>query len=249
MEINFKHAFANQELCVWYQPQVDMQTGKICGAEALVRRQKNGRQISPLNFIPALEESGQIVELDREVLRVVCRDIREAKRRGACLGPVSVNLSRRHMGQCDAAEELIKITEENGAEKEDIVFELTETAVCRDDKEDLEQFMGKLSQWGFQISLDDFGIGFSALKLLADIPFHILKLDRYFVSRIGDPRIEIILSATVDLAWKLGINVIAEGVENTTQIRFLLENSCFTGQGYYFFKPMPQSEYLKQLLS
>lgn len=246
--MDLKKALINKEFHVRYQPQIDSETMEIIGAEALIRLKKqDGVVISPAFFIPELEKKGKIMELDEEALKIVCSDIVDAQKNGIRFPAVSVNLSRVHMGRPDTADILNRIVESYGVDKSQLVFELTESAVYRDDKEELNRLMGKLHSAGFKISLDDYGTGFSSLKLLADISFDFLKLDRYFISKIGCPRTDKVLCSTIAMAKALGATVIAEGVENIKQLSFLKENGCFLAQGYYFFRPLSKDDFLKKL--
>lgn len=246
--MDIKKALKNKEFHVRYQPQVNINTMEIMGAEALIRLKKqDGVVVSPAFFIPALEENGKITELDEEVLKIVCSDIVNAMGEGIRLPPISVNLSRLHMGRPDTADRLKRIADSYGVDSGALVFELTESAVYRDKKEELNQLMGKLRSMGFQTSLDDFGTGFSSLKLLADVSFDYLKLDRYFVGQIGSQKTDTILCSTIALAKALGIKAIAEGVENIGQLNFLKENGCGFAQGYHFFRPLSKEEFLRKL--
>lgn len=241
----FKEALENRRFCVWYQPQVDMRTGKVCGAEALVRWQKkNGKLIPPDLFVPVLEKEGMMTLLDEEVLRIVCRDIRDAKQRKLNFCPVSVNLCRMHSGQRGIMEVFRKITEEYGIGKGELSFEITETAAGTEEGEGMPRLVRYLRGKGFQIAMDDYGMGSSTLKLLHEIRFDILKLDRFFVSRIGDSKADVILASTIAMAEDLGMEVVAEGVENRRQIRFLLQHGCYLAQGFYYSRPLPKEMYL-----
>lgn len=244
MEQEFHGAIKNGEFHVWYQPQIDMRTGKHCGAEALVRWQKqDGSLVRPDAFVPPLEELGLIVRLDEEVLENVCRDISQARKQGVALGPVSVNLSRLQAGRRGITRKLKRITEEYEITREELFFEITETA---DEGEDgLPGFVEQMRENGFQIAMDDFGTGNSSLKALQESCFDILKLDRYFVARIGDPKAEIILASTIAMAKKLGLEVVAEGVETEEQICFLLGHQCYLAQGYYYSGPLTKEQYIK----
>lgn len=229
-------ALGNREFCVWYQPQVDMQTGEIAGAEALVRWNRPGRgMILPGEFIPEMERHGLMPLLDQEVLRIVCEDMREAKRAGISFGPVSVNLSRLY------AEHYRTVC---GEKREELRFEFTETDRSRDGDRELREFADMLREKGFRIAMDDYGMGSSTLKMLHQIPFDILKLDRYFVSRIGEEKGETILRSTIAMARELGMEIVAEGVERRAQVRFLLEHGCRLAQGYYYSEPLGKEAYL-----
>lgn len=249
IEKEFKKALENREFSVWYQPQVDMRTGEIRGAEALVRWQKeNGEIIPPDLFVPALEKKGLMPLLDEEVLRSVCGDIRDAKHRNVSFCPVSVNLSKMHAGRREITGVFREITEEYGIGKGDLSFEITETSPGPDDGENdgMSRLARYLQKKGFQIAMDDYGMGSSTLKLLHEIRFDILKLDRFFVSRIGNPKADVILEFTIAMAEKLGLEVIAEGVENREQTQFLLEHGCCFAQGYYYSRPLTKEMYVTQ---
>ena len=168
MEQEFHGALKNSEFRVWYQPQIDMRTGKHCGAEALVRWQKqDGSLVKPDAFVPPLEKLGLIARLDEEVLENVCRDISQARKQGITLGPVSVNLSRLQAGRNVITEKLKKITEEYEITRDELFFEITETADGAEDG--LPGLVEQLREKGFQIAMDDFGTGNSSLKVLQEI--------------------------------------------------------------------------------
>lgn len=247
IEKAFQKALEDREFSVWYQPQVDMRTGGIRGAEALVRWQKkDGEMILPDLFVPVLEKRGLMPLLDEEVLRIVCGDIRDMKHRKASFCPVSVNLSRMHAGRREIMGVFREITEEYGIREGELSFEITETAAGagEDDGDGMMRLVRYLQKKGFQIAMDDYGIGSSTLKLLHEIHFDILKLDRFFISRIGDPKAEIILASTIAMAKALELEVVAEGVENREQIRFLLKHGCCYAQGYYYSRPLTKEGYM-----
>lgn len=235
----FFQALENQEFHVWYQPQVDLRSARICGAEALVRWQRaDGTTVPPDGFIPDLERNGLILRLDQEVVEIVCRDLAEAKSRGIHPGPVSVNLSGLHQDRGGIVEKVCKTGREYGVDGRDLCFELTETAPCLYKGDCVSRLVRGLQEAGFQVSMDDYGTGCSTLMMLAETEFDILKLDRHFISRIGEPRTDIILESTILLARRLGMEVVAEGVESERQADFLREKGCFTAQGYYYFRPL-----------
>lgn len=243
-------ALKNREFCVCYQPQVEMDTGNIVGAEALVRWKRPGSGLLlPGSFIPELEQNGLMPLLDVEVLRIVCADIREAGEAGVCLGPVSVNLSRLYAGRYEGHRTCALCLDDMGvrqqAESSALLFELTETAEGGEGEHAIREFAGQLRENGFQIAMDDYGMGRSTLKMLHQIPFDILKLDRYFVSCIGGERAEKILKSTISMAGELGLKVVAEGVETEEQAAFLLENGCRLAQGYYYSGPLDRDAYIR----
>lgn len=246
MEQSFKEALKNKNFHVWYQPQVDMRTGRPKGAEALVRwRNEDGSLTSPDRFVPALEKLGLASLLDEEVMGIVCRDICEARSRGIPFGPVSVNLSRLHAGRSKITDKFRGITQRHGVGERELSFEITETAAQELEGKEMIRFVERLKGDGYRIAMDDYGMGNSTLRMLRDVRFDILKLDRYFVSRIGEPKSDIILSSTIGMAGALGMEVVAEGVETKEQISFLLEHECYFGQGYYYSRPLPKEEYIR----
>lgn len=248
MEMSFKGALRDGRFQVWYQPKIDMRTGDVSGAEALVRWQtEEGTFISPAEFIPVFEGTGQILELDAEVLRHVCEDIRRAREGAVAMGPVSVNLSKLHIMKGDIAERIRQFTEEYKIGPSDLSFEITESAAESYAGRELESFVERIHTMGFQVDMDDYGTGSSTLKSLAHTHFDTLKLDRSFVGMIGDERMDIILKSTINMARRLNMMIVAEGVESEEQAEFLTENDCFIAQGYYYYRPMPVSEYLEIL--
>lgn len=245
MEMNFKAALREGEFQVWYQPKTDMRTGDIRGAEALVRwRTKDGAFISPAEFIPVFESTGQIMELDGEVLKLVCADIRKAKEQDVDMGPVSVNLSKLHIIKGAVLDRIRELTEEYGIRPSELSFEITESAAEAYAGKEMESFVDSIRQMGYQADMDDYGTGTSTLRSLAYTHFDTLKLDRSFVGMIGDERMDIILRSTIDMAGRLNMVIVAEGVETEDQVKFLTANGCFIAQGYYYFRPMPVSEYM-----
>ena len=239
-------ALERGEFHVWYQPQVEMETGRIAGAEALVRWHSPVHGLLlPGQFIPALEDRGLMPLLDGEVLRIVCIDMQEAEKRGVCLGPVSVNLTRLHAGLTVRAGGVEDACAAMGLRTDRLLFELTETADPEGSERQMRDFAGRLRAKGFRIAMDDYGMGTSTLKTLHQIAFDILKLDRYFVSRIGEEKAEKILSSTIAMANGLGMEVVAEGVERREQTAFLLEHGCRMAQGYYYAPPLTKERYIR----
>lgn len=247
MTRQFREGIRNREFFVRYQPQFCLETGKMCGAEALVRwKRKEGVIIPPARFIPEFERLGIIVELDAEVLGIVCSDLCEAKKLGIRTGPVSINLSRLHMIRKGIPEKIRRFTEIYGIGNSELAFELTESAAYPHDRADLKLLVDSMREQGYRVALDDYGIGYSSLKLLAETEFDILKLDRFFVGQIGDQRTEIILRVSLELAGSLGMEVIAEGVETDDQVYFLKENGCRAAQGYYYSKPLSKDAFFRK---
>lgn len=244
-DMDFIKSIDNGEFEVWYQPQINMLNEKICGAEALVRwKEKNGNLISPSEFIPDFEKDGRIIELDHLVLCRVCEDIRSARKENRKFGPISVNLSKRNAERKDTEKKIHDIIARYGIGTSDLLFEITESASDLSDGDQTELLVRRLRELGFLISMDDYGTGSSTLKSLADISFDRLKIDRSFISCIGNRRTDIILKSTIHMAKQLRAGIVAEGVETEKQVKFLKENGCYIAQGYYYYKPLPKEEYL-----
>lgn len=244
VEKEFQKALRQKAFQVWYQPKYDMRAKKICGAEALVRWKKaDGSFLSPAQFIPELEETGHIVALDEEVLEMVCQDLAREREQGVFLGPVSVNLSKCHLTRPDLAERIAQITGRYGIRAGELSFELTESAAAACDEKELAALTERLHELGFQVDMDDFGTGSSTLQSLADTHFDTIKLDKGFVSLIGNPKMDIIIRSIIRMAQQLHMNMVAEGVETGKQAEFLVENQCYVAQGYFFFAPLPEAVY------
>lgn len=241
---HFSRAIQTEELQVWYQPQVNYDTGEITGAEALCRwnHAKLG-WLRPAEFIPLLEEAGLIYDLDRFVWDRVCRDLQRWNQQGIHRS-VSVNLSRRDIREDrNTSGQFFELIQKYGLSPDQLHIEITETAFA----ENPELLIGttvKLREFGFQVEMDDFGSGYSSLHMLKEVPVDRIKLDLHFLTGKGDPeRGRIIVTDTVRMVHNLGMNLIAEGVENVAQARFLQGIGCAEMQGFYFYKPMPVREF------
>ncbi|WP_195429841.1 GGDEF domain-containing protein [Clostridium sp. D46t1_190503_E9] len=247
IESEFPEALKNDEFEVWYQPKYDMRNKKICGAEALIRwRKKDGSLISPAKFIPVFENNGQIIQLDEEVIRKVCKDIKEMSYLGYQIHPISVNLSRLHLEYQGIVERIEALLEKYDIDSSKIAFEITES-VFINNNDKLNSIVDELHKLGFKVEMDDYGTGISALSSISRSSFDTLKLDKSFIDNIGNPKMDIIIKSTIDMAKKLNMKIIAEGIETQEQVEFLIANNCFIAQGYYFSKPVPKNEYISLL--
>ena len=245
--INFlPAAIAEGDLKIWFQPQVNYETGKIIGAEALCRwdHDKLG-WIYPPEFIDILEESGLIYDLDCYVWDNVCRQLHEWNERGKRQS-VSVNVSR-----CDFQEgrdipgQFHDLVQTYELTPDQIRVEITETAYA-DNPDVLINATQKLREYGFQVEMDDFGSGNSSLHMLKEVPVDRIKLDLHFLTESGDQeKGRIILSNMIRMVESLGMDLIAEGVETVEQADYLLSQGCTQMQGFYFYRPMPIEEFIK----
>ena len=245
-----REAVEKEEFKVYYQPKYDPRTNELKGAEALIRWiSEDLGFVSPGRFIPIFEKSGFITEIDHYMLSHVARDQRKWLDEGRKCVPVSVNVSRAHFAETNLAEQIRDIVDKEGAPHDLIEIELTESAFF-DDKKVMLATIKKLKEYGFLVSMDDFGSGYSSLNSLKDMPLDILKLDAgFFSGDKADGRAEIIVSEALQLARKLNMTTVAEGVEEQAQVDFLAAEGCSMIQGYYYAKPMPKEEYEMKMAS
>ncbi|MCR4754047.1 MAG: GGDEF domain-containing phosphodiesterase [Lachnospiraceae bacterium] len=237
-------ALDNEEFKVYYQPKYDPQTGKLRGAEALIRwNSPEFGLIPPGRFIPIFEKDGFITSIDHYMISHVAADQKEWLDKGYKCVPVSVNVSRAHFIESDLAEQIRDMVDKAGTPHEYIEIELTESAFF-DDKKAMLTTIGKLKGYGFAVSMDDFGSGYSSLNSLKDMPLDVLKLDaEFFRGDTADSRGQIVVSEAIKLGKQLNMRIVAEGVEVKEQVDFLAGEGCDMIQGYYFAKPMPKSDY------
>ena len=249
MLTSLRHAVANEEFVLHYQPKIDLASGKIVGAEALVRWCSPARgMVSPGFFIPLAEESGLIIAIGEWVLRTACAQNVAWQKAGHPSIPISVNLSPRQLVREDIVDLVAEVLRESGLAPHYLELEITETVVMRDVDKSLVT-LKKLKELGVKISIDDFGTGYSSLNYLKRFPVDTLKIDRSFVSDIAtDQDDAAIVKAVISLAHILNLRVVAEGVEAEEQHRFLLENGCDEVQGYHFGKPIPVDVFAQEWL-
>lgn len=244
MVANIDKALANQEFVVYLQPKVRCRDGSIIGAEALVRwRKSDGTIIYPNEFIPAFEKNGCIVQMDYYVYEEVFRYLKARLAAGLKAVPISVNISRAHVANKNLIYKLEELFEQYPIPVSYIELELTETIYI----ENLPKLMPILEfckQKGIKVSIDDFGSGYSSLNMLATLSVDTIKLDKVFMKRDGlSEHDKIVVSAIVELAKRLNLEVLCEGVENEEQNEYLNEIGCDAWQGYLCAKPMSITEY------
>lgn len=243
-------AVEKEEFKVYYQPKYDPRTGKLCGAEALIRWDSPDLGfVSPGRFIPLFEKNGFITEIDHYMINHVARDQKAWLDQGLTCVPVSVNVSRAHFIEKDLADQICRMVDDAGTPHHLIEIELTESAFF-DDKNAMISTILKLKEAGFAVSMDDFGSGYSSLNSLKDMPLDVLKLDaEFFRGENAGVRGEIVVSEAIKLARSLNMRTVAEGVEEKEQVEFLAEKGCDMIQGYYFAKPMPKGDYEERMRS
>jgi diguanylate cyclase (GGDEF)-like protein len=245
VENRMKTALDNNEFRIYLQPKYSLADEKIAGAEALVRWVNKAENVTkPDSFIPVFEKNGFITKLDFKNFKLTCQILKKWQKMGCKLIPVSVNFSRLHLYSESFVDEISAIADQNDVPRHLLEIEITESAVF-DDDELLVEALGKLHNAGFPISIDDFGTGYSSLNMLKDIPVDVLKLDKGFFTTTpeNEKKSKIVISTVINLAKKLGIKTVAEGVETQEFVNFLRELGCDMVQGYFYSKPMPEGEF------
>lgn len=254
IESLFPSAIKNEEFLVFYQPKAHLSSYALTGAEALCRWQHSGETIQPSRFIPVLERNHNICTLDFYMLEHVCRDIRRWLDMGLNVVKISVNLSRVHLGNPNLLENILDIINKHSVPHEYIEIELTETTTDVDFRE-LKRVVTGLRAEGISTSVDDFGIGYSSLNLIRELPWNVLKIDKSFLPDKRDENIndteqkKIMLKYVIAMAQSLGIECIVEGVETIEQVDLLKTFNCFRAQGFFFDRPMPHELFENRLRS
>ncbi|WP_312104388.1 GGDEF domain-containing phosphodiesterase [Lachnoclostridium sp.] len=240
-------ALKEKQLEVHIQPKVNMKTGQIIGGEALVRwKHPVDGYLYPNLYIPVLEKSGYIVDVDIYVWTEVFQFLQKLIESGVTPLPISLNVSRLHEYQKDFVEVLCRLSREYKIPPNLITLEITESALA-EDSAFLFQCMGKLQEKGFSFSMDDFGSGYSSMNMLKDEPLDEVKIDRLFLRNLGSSKSRTVIRHIISMLAELGLDMIAEGVETKEQEQFLLECGCYKAQGYLYYKPMPLSDFEKLL--
>ena len=245
LESRLGDALDRMEFRVFYQPQIDVDTGRIVGAEALLRWKDGDSWIDPNEFVPLLESSREILRVGQWVLSQACNQVRSWNRRGYDIG-VSVNVSSIQFQEPGFLDQVLEALQQSGADPTRLDLEITESFLIKDIPQ-ATQVLNQLRELGVSVSIDDFGTGYSSLSYLRDLPLTRLKIDRSFISNIGRSNDGVIAQTVINLAHNLGTNVLAEGVENIEQLNFLKEHSCDYYQGFYFSQPVSEVEFLKLL--
>jgi EAL domain-containing protein (putative c-di-GMP-specific phosphodiesterase class I) len=246
----FPEALRKEEFFSVYQPKYNIKTGKIIGAEALCRWRHNGELVLPGDFIPALEETNDICKLDFSMLANVCRDIRRWLDEGRQIVRISVNLSRKHMMNPNLLEDVVKIVDEFRVPHRYLEFECTETTT---DVEFgvLQQIVNGLRKMGFSMAVDDYGVGYSSLNLLRNIPWNVVKIDRSLLPEnadgINNSKLIVVLKHVVGMLQEIGMECVVEGVETEYQLDLLRKMDCDVVQGFYFDRPLMVEDFEKRM--
>ncbi len=247
-ESSLNLALQEERFCFYLQPQVDLATGAIVGAEALARRiGPDGGLIQPDRFLPLMEATGSVVDLDLLILRQVCAFLADRLAKQLPVVRTAVNLSRLHTHSPQVADRLHAIAQQAQVPPELLEFELTET-IFLDEFNGAKQLIDRLRAYGYQVSIDDFGSGYAGITVWQDLNFDVIKLDRRFLS--DDPELkrrnEALVPNLINIGHRLEIQVLCEGVETAQQCAYLLRLGCSVGQGYYFSRPVPPEDFYER---
>jgi len=248
MKNEIEKGMKNKEFIVYYQPQVSIHSGKVLGAEALIRwKHPQMGLMFPDKFIEISESTKQIIELGKQVLEIACTDAKKWIDNGNFNGKVAVNVSAIQIKNGDFYELVTSVLENTGLDGRFLELELTESYMMQNPKEATALFK-KLKTHGITLSIDDFGTGYSSLSYLKQLPVDKLKIDRSFIMDIPNDKGDMAITSTIiSMAKSLGLGVIAEGIETKEQHEFLKEHNCYEAQGYLYSKAIPEEDFLRFL--
>jgi EAL domain-containing protein (putative c-di-GMP-specific phosphodiesterase class I) len=242
-EAALSQALHRGELRLHYQPKVAAATGELTGAEALLRWQRDGRLVSPGQFIPLAESSSLILEIGAWVIDEACRQWRRWADEGLAPPHIAVNVAARQFASGELDRVVARALQRHGVPPDSLELELTESMLI-DRPEESAALLERLKDVGVSLALDDFGTGYSNLAYLRQFPIDTLKIDQSFVALIGDSKDgSAIVDAVLALAHRLQLNVVAEGVETEVQKRHLQAHGCNQLQGYGIGRPMPAADF------
>lgn len=244
LENDLYSALSNKQFKVYYQPIVNLTTGQIVGAEALIRWQtSDGSIILPANFLPLAEETGLIEPIGEFVLKTACEDVKALQDIGLGKIRVAVNISARQLNQLDLRQRLVRVLLNSGLAPSYVELDFNETVLVTNETKAIRTLHG-LKTLGIQIAIDDFGTGYSSLSYLQKFPINAIKINQHFIRKIHlNPTNQIITSAIISMAHQLNMRVIAEGVETEEELAFLVKHNCDELQGYVFNRPLPLVEF------
>jgi diguanylate cyclase (GGDEF)-like protein len=240
-------ALEKREFVLYYQPKINLETGAVIGAEALLRWKRSVSQLDcPTQFVSIAENCGLILPIGKWVLREACRQTQEWLQAGLDIGHIAVNVSALELHDKNFAPGIRAILTETGLDPHHLELELTESVLMHDTQLATD-ILKALRDLGVRIAIDDFGTGYSSLGYLQNFPIDTLKIDQSFVRDIDRGAGEAIVSAVIALGMNLNLRVVAEGIETRQQLEFLQSHGCAEGQGYYFAQPVPAEEFAELL--
>lgn len=250
LENKLRLAISAQELTVYFQPKITVNTGKIESVEALLRWfPENEKPIPPGNFVPVAERAGMLPLLDRWVLQQACQQIKSWLQEGITDVSISVNLSTQQFNDTQFVEHIQETLSRSNVEGKYIELEITESMLM-ENFETANRYLSALRKNGLKVSIDDFGTGYSSLQYLQQLPIDIIKIDRSFIQKLEEfPEEKSIIDAIISLSHSLNLSVVAEGVEEARSYEYLKRRHCDYIQGFYFYRPMSAENLTKLLLT
>lgn len=243
LDTELRKAIDNRDFTLYFQPKINANNMQLIGVEALVRWQNDKLGfVSPAEFIPYAEETGLIIPLSEMIFDLACESHKQILEAGLMKVPIAINISSIHFQQQNFLESIQQILERNNTSAVNFEIEMTERTVMNSASETVRKLV-RLKQMGFKLSIDDFGTGYSSLSYLVRFPLDILKIDRSFIQHICslDDK-QAVVDAIIQMAHRLKMKVVAEGVESAQQVELLKEMGCDYIQGYYYSKPLPINE-------
>ncbi|MBU3697097.1 MAG: GGDEF domain-containing protein [Rhodocyclaceae bacterium] len=250
LESDLREAVVKNEFSLHFQPQIDLASGRLCGAEALLRWQHDGRMIPPDEFIPVAEDTGLIIPIGDWVAEHAIARIVEWRQRFGEMPPIAINLSPRQFWRPGLARGLLDKMRAAGLPMSALEVEVTESVLLHADTGALNE-LDSLREAGVRVALDDFGTGYSSLFYLRRLPISVLKIDRSFINDLGNSErsgSDALVQAIIAMAHSLSLKVVAEGIETTGQHEHLGRLGCDVGQGYLFSRPLPAEQFCEQFL-
>ncbi|MCH1925065.1 EAL domain-containing protein [Shewanella sp. C32] len=244
-EASLHDAILNNEFLLHFQPKLDIRTGELLGCEALIRWQRDGRLISPMTFIPVAEETGIIIPIGRWVLEQSCKVLNRWQKQYQTSTIIACNVSSKQFNSASLVPDIKRLAMRYQIDPGLLEIEITETSLMNDIEPAIDK-LHQLKSAGFGIAVDDFGTGYSSLSYLRHLPITTLKIDRAFISDL--PEDSAIASTILMLGQQLGLNIVAEGIENEAQESWLKAHGCIIGQGFYYSKPLPVEEFEQRYL-
>ncbi len=248
LDSEMRKAIESKEFILHFQPKVNIKENRIIGFEALVRwKSEKLGFVSPAEFIPYAEETGLIIPISEIIIEKACEELVNLRNAGYYKLPISINISSIHFQQTNFLESIQKILERNNTSAQNFEIEVTERTVMNNDTDTISKLV-RLKQLGFKISIDDFGTGYSSLSYLVRFPVDYLKIDKSFIQHIVNlADKQAVVDAIIQMAHRLNMQVIAEGVESSQQLNQLNQMGCDYIQGYYYSKPVPMEELIEFL--
>ena len=240
-------ALSRREFEIYLQPKCDFVTSQLRGAEALVRWNKADGIVRPDEFIPVFEKNGFILQLDMYIFEEVVRLLKAWREKGFSPVPIAVNFSRLHLNDDRFVPQMRHLSSKYGVDPHLLEVELTESVVFNN-LQRAQSVLSNLHRYGFSVAMDDFGAGYSSLNVLKNLHFDSIKLDKEFLGDCeSNPYAQNVIEGTVKMVKKLGIQVVAEGVETREQVDFLRQIGCDVAQGYFFSRPLKTADFEQML--